>query len=110
MHAQIAPEAFDRVILEITVAAEQLERVVDDIRTAIGCESFGHGGKAALVRGIGGNLAGREIEQRARRLQLGRHVRQHELGVLEICNRLAELLTFLGVFDCLIETALRPAQ
>ena len=31
MHAQVAPEALDRIFLEIAVAAEQLQRIVDDI-------------------------------------------------------------------------------
>jgi hypothetical protein len=55
-------------------------------------------------------LAAASVEQRARRLQLGRHVGQRELGVLEIGDRLAELLALLGIGDRLVEAALRPAQ
>ena len=110
MHAQIAPEAFDRVFLEIAVAAEQLQRIVDHVRSAIGGKPLGHGGEARFVGRVVGNLGGGEIEKGTRRFQLGRHVGEHELGVLEIGDLLAELLPLLGVFDRFVEAALRTAQ
>jgi hypothetical protein len=66
--------------------------------------------KAGLVGRVGGHLGRGEIEQRAGGLQIGRHVGEHELGVLEIGDRLAELLALLGVGDRLVEAALRAAQ
>ena len=80
------------------------------LRAVVGGERLGHGGKARLVGRAGGDLGGREIEQRARRFEVGRHVGERELGVLEIGDRLAELLAFLGIADRLIEAALRAAQ
>src|SRR3546814_8335075 len=46
----------------------------------------------------------------ARRLEVGRHVGEHELGVLEVRNRLAELLAVLGIGNRFVEAALRAAQ
>ena len=110
MHPQIAPKALDRIFFEIAIAAKELERIVDNIAPAISRKPLGHGGKARLVRRIGRDLGGGEIEQRARRFELGRHIGKHELGVLEIRNRLAELLAFLCIGNSFVETALRAAQ
>jgi len=40
MNAKVAPETLDRIIPEIAIAAEQLERVVDDLAAIVGRESF----------------------------------------------------------------------
>ena len=57
-----------------------------------------------------GDLGRREVEQSARRLELGRHVGEGELGRLEVGDRLAELLALLGIFDRLVEAALGAAE
>src|SRR3546814_5864491 len=49
MDAQVAPETLDRIILQIAVAAEQLERVVDDLAAIVGREPFRHRREARLV-------------------------------------------------------------
>ena len=100
MHAQIAPEAFDRIVAQIAIAAEHLQRAVRHAAARVGGKTLGHGGKAGLVRRARGDLAGGGVEQRARRLQFGGHIGQLELGVLELGNRLAELLAVPGV--CLL--------
>src|SRR3546814_15850873 len=66
MDAQVAPETLDRIILQIAVAAEQLQRVVDDLAAVIGREPLRHRREARLVGGVRGYLRGSEIEQRAR--------------------------------------------
>ena len=110
MDAQVAPEALDRIVLQIAVAAVELERPVDDRRAAVGREPLRHGREARLVRRILRHLHRRRVEQHPRRLQLGLHVGEGELGVLEIGDGLAELLAVLRIGDRLVETALRPAQ
>src|SRR4051812_35530882 len=42
VHPQIAQIALDREILEIAVAAMQLQRLVGDMKTGIGGEALGH--------------------------------------------------------------------
>ena len=110
MDAQVAPEALDRVITQIAIAAEHLERAVDNRGTAVARQFLGHRGKAGLVRRPSRDLGGGQIEQRARRLEIGRHVSQLELGVLELGNGFAELLALLHIDYRLIKAALRPAQ
>jgi hypothetical protein len=66
--------------------------------------------RSASCRARWRDLAAASIEQRARGLQVGRHVGEHELGVLEIGDRLAELLAILGIGHRLVEAALRAAQ
>ena len=110
MNAQVAPEALDRIIHQIAVAAVQLQRAVGDARAGVGRKALGHGGKAGLVRGIVADLGRREIKQGARRFQFGRHVGQHELGILEVGDCGPELLAFARIGDRLVEAALSAAQ
>eukprot|EP01137_Pigoraptor_chileana_P021862 Opistho-2@86090 len=110
MDAQVAPETFDRIVAEIAVAAEQLERVVDDLAAIVGREPLRHRREARLVGGVRGDLCRRHIEQGARGFEVSRHVGEHELRVLEIGDRLAELLAVLGIGDRFVEAALRAAE
>jgi hypothetical protein len=50
------------------------------------------------------------VDHQPRRLDVDGHARQLELDALEVGNRLAELLALLGVFDGVIERALRQAD
>src|SRR4051812_6819506 len=52
MDAKVAPEALDRVIHQIAVAAVELERPVDDGGAGVGGEALGHRGEARLVGGV----------------------------------------------------------
>ncbi|CAE1299875.1 unnamed protein product [Acanthosepion pharaonis] len=108
MHAQIAPEAFDRVIHQIAVAAMELQRPVDHRRSGIGRQPLGHRGEAGLVGRVVGHLGGGEIEQRLRRLQFGRHVGRANCVVLELGD--AELAAVLHIRDRLVNVARRPAS
>ena len=62
MDAEVAPEAFDGVILEVAVAAVELERAVDHRRSRIGREALGHRREPGLVGRIGGDFGGGENE------------------------------------------------
>ena len=92
--------------MQIAVAAVQLQRAVDDRDAGVGGEALGHRRELGLVGRVGGDLGRRDVEQLPRRLQLGLHVGEHELGVLEVGDGGAELLALLGVFDRFVEAAL----
>ncbi len=66
--------------------------------------------RVPVANRVGGHLRRRDVEEVARRLQLGFHVGEHELRVLEIGDRRAELLPVLGIFHRLVEAALGAAQ
>src|SRR3546814_19432453 len=99
MDPQVAPEAFDWIILKIAIASMKLKRTVDYRRTRVRCEPLGHGGETDLVRGIFRYLDGSGVQQGAGGLKLGFHVSQRELGCLEISNRLTELLAVPGIIN-----------
>src|SRR3546814_14236355 len=46
MDAQVTPEALDRIVLEVTVAAKHLQRAVHHRRSGVARHHLGHGGKA----------------------------------------------------------------
>src|SRR3546814_14430481 len=52
MDPQVAPEAFDWIILKIAIASMKLKRTVDHRRTRVRCEPLGPGGETDLVGGI----------------------------------------------------------
>src|SRR3546814_20268343 len=110
MDPQVAPEAFDWIILKIAIASMKLKRTVDHRRTRVRCEPLGHGGETDLVGGIFRYLDGSGVQQGAGGLKLGFHVSQRELGCLEISNRLTELIAVPGLIDRLVQPALRTAQ
>src|SRR3546814_6243445 len=66
MDAQVAPEALDRIILQIAIAAEQLQRVVDDLAAIVGREPLCHRREARLVGGVRGDFCRRHVKQGAR--------------------------------------------
>src|SRR3546814_6735838 len=78
MDAQVAPEALDRIILQIAIAAEQLQRVVDDLAAIVGREPLCHRREARLVGGVRGDFCRRHVKQGARGFEVGRHVRSEE--------------------------------
>ena len=57
MHPQIAPEALDRIIHQIAVAAVELQRAVDDRRARVGREALGHRREPGLVGALAVTLA-----------------------------------------------------
>src|SRR3546814_9623906 len=71
MDPQVAPGAFDWIILKIAIASMKLKRTVDYRRTRVRCEPLGHGGETDLVRGIFRYLYGCLVQQGAGGLKLG---------------------------------------
>src|SRR3546814_20822801 len=99
MDPQVAPEAFDWIILKIAIASMKLKRTVDHRRTRVRCEPLGHGGETDIVGGIFRYLDGRGVHHGAGGLKLCLHVIQRELGCLEISNPLTDLLPVPGIID-----------
>ena len=92
MDAQVAHDALDLVVGEITVAAVQLQRLVGHLERRVGDETLGHGAILGRVRRLGVELARGLVQQRARGGEFGLPVGQRELGVLEIGDALANCL------------------
>jgi hypothetical protein len=63
MDPQIAPEALDRIILQIAIAAMELQRTIDHRRSGIGRQTLGHRGELGFVGRSRGDLGGGDIEQ-----------------------------------------------
>ena len=110
MDAQVAKDALDGVIHQITIAAMELQGAVGDRHAGIGGQPFGHGGKARLVGRPGADLGGGLIQQGAGGGEVGFHVGKLELGGLKIGDRLAELAAFAGIGDGFVKRALAAAE
>ena len=81
----VAHHALDRIVHGVAVAAEDLHGVGGDLHRHVAAEALGHAGEhvqALPVAGVAGARA--FVDQRARRLDLHRHVGQHELHALEL--------------------------
>src|SRR3546814_14295306 len=110
MDPQVAPEAFDWIILKIAIASMKLKRTVDHRRTRVRCEPLGHGGETDLVGGIFRYLYGSGVQQGAGGLKLGFTVSHRELGCLELSIRLTELPAVSGLIERPVPTSLRYRQ
>src|SRR5215212_195047 len=44
VHPEVAQHALDRMVLEVAVAAVELQGLVGDLKTGVGGEALGHGG------------------------------------------------------------------
>src|SRR5207245_3911850 len=109
-YAHVAQIAGDREILEVAVAAEELQCLVADMKPGIGRQALGH-------RAMHGRLRVAAIEARStppyhqpRRLELARHVGKPELERLEIGERPAELAAFEQVVARRLEASAGPAK
>src|SRR3546814_8352844 len=103
MDPQVAPEAFDWIILKIAIASMKLKRTVDHRRPSVRCEPLGHGGETDLAGGIVWYLDDSGVQQGAGGLKLGFHVSQRELECLEFRNRLTELIAVAGILERLVQ-------
>src|ERR687898_1469147 len=95
---RVAHELLDRVLLDVAVAAEDLDCVGRDLHCHVGCEPLRERrleGRALAVVEQPGGLP----DEEARGLDLGRHVRDHEVDALVHRNRLTELHSRLRVLD-----------
>src|SRR5690606_14869134 len=97
VHAQIAQDAFDRIVPDIAVAAMYLQRFVAGGEAGIGSEALGH---RRVQRGVGGvavQRKSRAMHHQARGVQFRRHVSQLELQCLKLAQLAAELGAHLHV-------------
>src|SRR5438094_5306228 len=88
---RVAHELLDRVLLDVAVAAEDLHRVGRDLHGGVGREAFGEGGvqrRLACVALV--EHPGRLPRQQPRRLDLRRHVGDHEADALVHRDRQVE--------------------
>src|ERR1700710_1750890 len=107
----VAHHALDRIIHGVAVTAEDLDGVRRHLHRHVAADAFGHAGEhveALPVSGVAGPRA--FIDEGARRLDLHRHVREHELHALEFRDRLFELFALLGVGDTCVKRALRQSD
>src|SRR6185437_16213722 len=111
----VAHHPLDRVVLDVPVAAEQLDRIGGDVHGHVGREALGRRGEegqvAAAVPGHGPLGPGRRrVGELPGRLDPHRRVGQHELDALELGHRLAELAALLDVPGGVVQRALGDAQ
>src|SRR5260370_33637356 len=92
VHAQVAEIALDGEVLQVAVAAMQLQRLVDDLKPDIGRETLAHRRGLRRLGRLGVEQESRPPDQDPRGVELGRHVGQLELRRLEFGDRLTELL------------------
>src|SRR5699024_279558 len=88
----VAHHALNRVILGVAVAAVDLDRLGGDLHGSLGSEQLG--GSSVEGEGLAFGLEGsRLVGQQAGSFDGNVHVGEDELGVLELRDRTAELLT-----------------
>ncbi|MNE14333.1 hypothetical protein D3C80_1072090 [compost metagenome] len=88
----------------------QLQRLIGDLEAGVGRQALGHRAPFGLFRVAGVDGPGAAQHHQAGRLQIGRHVRQLELGVLELADGLAELLAGRDVVLRRLQRQTGPAQ
>src|SRR6266516_6462086 len=99
---RIPHHPLDRVVLDIPVPAEQLNRVRGYLHRRIGREAFarrGEEGEIGDLRALHGTVRSRRrrVGELPGRFELHPHVGQHELHALEIGDLAAELLALLHI-------------
>ena len=94
MDAHITQIALDRKILQVAIAAEELQRLVADAEPGIGGQALGHRAvhRRPCIAAI--EARGAALHHQPRRVELARHVGELELQCLKIGERPAELTAF----------------
>src|SRR3954452_16181120 len=95
----VAHVAFDRVLVDVAVAAEHLDGLDRHVHRGVRREQLGHGRVLAGVRLVAVDLGARAVEQLARGGGARLHVGELELDALELRDRLPELAALVGVGD-----------
>src|SRR5579864_3857809 len=111
----VAVKLLRGIVLDETVAAEDLHGFVGHAHSGLAGVKLGHAGLLRITnRTVRGNgLVGEPrgaIDKAARGGDLRGHVRELELDGLEFADGLAELLAFLGIFRGGVAGALSHAQ
>src|SRR5579859_1376749 len=105
------PEPFlDRVLLDVAVAAEDLDRVGRDLHRDVGREALGHRSLGALEGPALGRHPARTPDEQAGGVDRHRHVGELETDGLVLPQRLAELLAVLRVPQRELVRRARDAQ
>src|SRR2546428_13825906 len=95
----VAVPLLDREVPDIAVTAADLDRLLGDLDRNLAGLQLRHRALGLLELSAAAALPQRPPDQRPRRLDLGRHVREHERARLVLDQRPAELLAFLGVLQ-----------
>src|SRR3954453_14963576 len=107
VQGEIAPRAFDSVLLHVAGAAVYLDALVGDVdRDACGGQ-LRHRDLPPRILPVA-EPPGRRIDHLARALDLRRHLRELVADDLELADRAAERLALLRVLQRLVEHPLRP--
>src|SRR5688572_21549970 len=94
----VAEQALDRILLHISVPAEDLYRLRGNPHGSLARHQLGH--RAELAYAFSAVFrCRRSVQQRARSRDTRRHVRQLELDPLELLDGMSELLSLTGVCD-----------
>src|ERR1700729_2517606 len=105
----VAIELLSRIILDETIAAEELDSLVADAHGDFAGEELGHGRLTGdLAAGILENSSA--LGEKACGIQLGSHVGELPLDALELGDGFAELPAFLDVFEGSLECAAADAE
>src|SRR5713101_1651071 len=110
MHPEVAQITLDGKVLQVAVAAMQLQRIVDDPEADVGGEALAHGGGLRRLGRLDVEQRGGAPDQQPRGVEVGRHVGQLELRRLEVGQRLAELLALDHVARRRLQAGARAAQ
>ncbi len=110
VHAQVTHDFLDAVILQIAVAAEQLQRAIRDAGSCFGHETLGHRAAHGGVRLLAVIGARRSVEEHARGFEIDRHIREAELQGLEILQAFPEGYPLGEIGLGLVEGRLRAAE
>src|SRR5688500_11460278 len=102
----VAEQALDRILLHISVSAEDLHRLCRHPHGGLARHQLGHGAElayalSAIFRRRGG------VQQRTRARYTRRHVRKLELDPLELLDGMPELLSLSRVGDRVLERGAR---
>src|SRR6185312_8562319 len=108
--AQIAEVALDRIVLDVAVAAMELQRLVADPEAGIGREALGHRAAHRRVRLPGIERRSRAPHHEARRLELRRHIGELELQRLELGELAAELPALADMAERRLEAGAGAAE
>src|SRR6266536_1298021 len=97
-------------LLDVAVAAEELDRVGGHPHRGVAREALGAGREEGEVVVIAVGLGRGGVDERPGRLDLHGHVGEHELDALEIGDRVVELVAFLDVATGEVEGPLGDAD